>query len=176
MSLIVKVLRKRISLMCFRVRLEVQVRKNPTALAVGVSVYCDCDFDEENWSAIALSQDKFHEKIPDKNIRKLSLLKVFNAGDKKVNWDLFPLIESGRAVNLVSNYKTRENYMSIPDIYLPRAGEISVSKTTTLTCDGDLISACDYAYDQLNELKKSPYFIENVNFENWIDKIKKKFC
>ena len=37
-SLIVKVLRKRNSLMCFRVRLEVQVRKNPTALVVGVPV------------------------------------------------------------------------------------------------------------------------------------------
>ena len=37
-SLIVKVLRKRISLMCFRAHLKVQVRKNPTSLVVGVSV------------------------------------------------------------------------------------------------------------------------------------------
>lgn len=139
-------------------------------------LYCDCDFDEASWSAIALSQDKFHEEIPEENIRKLSLLRIFNSGDKKVDWDKVPLVESGRAVNLVSDYKTRENYMNIPDIYLPRAGEISVSETTTLTCDGDLISTCDYAYDQLNELKNSPYFIENVNSEDWVDKIKKKFC
>ena len=38
MSLVIKVLWKLISLIYFRVYLEVNVHKNPTALAVGVSV------------------------------------------------------------------------------------------------------------------------------------------
>ena len=55
-SLIVKVLRKRISLMCFRARLEVQVRKNPTALVVGVS--------ERVRHAVFLKNSPHLDKIP----------------------------------------------------------------------------------------------------------------
>ena len=51
-------------------------------------------------NALALSEDDFHDYIPSENIDLLSGLKIFNRSDTKVDWDITPLLNLGKAKNL----------------------------------------------------------------------------
>ena len=125
-------------------------------------LYCD----ENEISAVALSKDKFHEQVPKENIKKLSSLSFFNEQDKATDWDKIPLLAVGRAKHMpntrpVSKYDGNIEYEEYDD-------EVMINNTITLTATGDILTVCDYAYDDYDKYK-----IANINEPDWFEKFVK---
>lgn len=147
-------------------------------------------------SAVALSQDEFHEKIPKENIKKLKALSFFNETGKNIkDTDLVLLLE-GRAREL--NYpRTRSGidythnliYQKDPKEFMIDQYEIDISKEgdcetinwydieVYISADGTVKINCDNSYANLvnaigNLYKRDLYTIikdlhtETLNPEN----------
>lgn len=128
------------------------------------------DMDEYS-SGLALSQDIFHDKIPEENIRRLSLFKCYRPDDKKVDWTRIQPFNLGRAAENCP-VETREPFKMEPfyDAEIDDDGNITLWDTTlALTVDGDLLAGSEYAYDQTDRIK-----ICNIFDPDWFEILTKK--
>ena len=114
---------------------------------------------------LALSQDMFHEDVPMENVSKLRQLTAFTGEDKNTDFDRVPLLDLGRARNLNSFAKrgpVHDAFTAIVD-----NGILDLSESTlTVTVNGDLLTECDYAYDDTDGI-----CIGNVLHGDWVKNI-----
>ena len=117
-------------------------------------------------SGLALSDDLFHEDIPQENVRKLEQLTVFREFDKKVDFERTPLLDLGRAKTL-NRFPKRPPYDYIPEIKKDDVFDIvTVESNIAVTINGDILCDCDYSYDETENLK-----IASVYDKDWIGDI-----
>lgn len=119
--------------------------------------YCD----DNEISGVALSIDKYHEKIPDENIKKLKALSFFNDTDKRTDWDKTPLLSIGRGKDFYFTRETEEKYRHLVE-YEEEDDYIRIESNITITAKGDILSTCDYSYDETDNLR-----LANINDPNW---------
>lgn len=102
--------------------------------------YCD----DTDMCGIALSKDDFHEKIPAANEALLRGLSFFRE-DKFTDFTSVPVINMGRAQS-ITDYAKRDKR---PETLFAETIDthIVVESDVTLTCKGEMISGCDYAYN-----------------------------
>ena len=121
--------------------------------------------DEPEYNGLALSQDVFHEDVPMENVSKLRQLTAFTGEDKNTDFDRVPLLDLGRARNLNSFAKrgpVHDAFTAIVD-----NGILDLSESTlTVTVNGDLLTECDYAYDDTDGI-----CIGNVLHGDWVKNI-----
>ena len=121
--------------------------------------------DEPEFNGLALSQDMFHEDVPMENVSKLRQLTAFTGEDKNTDFDRVPLLDLGRARNLNSFAKrgpVHDAFIAIVD-----NGILDLSESTlTVTVNGDLLTECDYAYDDTDGI-----CIGNVLHGDWVKNI-----
>ena len=119
-------------------------------------VYCIECGGEVEYCGVALSQDEFHDDIPPENAAKLRALSFFRPDDKKTrNWGKTKLINLGRAKEITDHEKQEPfEYEVCASV---SGNEIDVESYVALTIDGDLLSDCDYEYEDTDRL-----FICNV--------------
>ena len=121
--------------------------------------------DEPEFNGLALSQDMFHEDVPMENVSKLRQLAAFTCEDKNTDFDRVPLLDLGRARNLNSFAKrgpVHDAFIAIVD-----NGILDLSESTlTVTVNGDLLTECDYAYDDTDGI-----CIGNVLHGDWVKNI-----
>ena len=121
--------------------------------------------DEPEFNGLALSQDMFHEDVPMENVSKLRQLTAFTGEDKNTDFDRVPLLDLGRARNLNSFAKrgpVHDAFTAIVD-----NGILDLSESTlTVTVNGDLLTECDYAYDDTDGI-----CIGNVLHGDWVKNI-----
>ena len=122
---------------------------------------------DNDFNGLALSIDQFHETVPKENINKLSKLAAFNMEDKNVDFKKVPVIDLGRAESL-SGYRKRDRLSN--DLYIEYderyEGSVRIESTIAITVDGDILSDCDYAYDDTEDIR-----IGNVFDGDWIKKM-----
>lgn len=105
-------------------------------------------------SAVALSQDMYHEPIPAESLKRLKTLSFFNPKDKATDFTRIPLINSGRAKEITNAPKrTLRDYNA--QYYMENCVDVEndsirFNDTITITCEGDILCACDYEYDNVN--------------------------
>ena len=118
-------------------------------------VYClECG-GETDLCGVALSQDKFHDSIPDANIRLLKGLSFFREEDKKTNWNKMPLLDLGRGRKLPKkNYTVRPVHEEKHIVEKIDKGYAYISDCTiTVTATGDVLPRCDYEYEETKRLR-----------------------
>ena len=114
--------------------------------------YCLTCGGEPEISGLALSSDRFHQKIPALNREKLAAFTFFRPEDKQTDWNKIPLLNLGRAKQ-IENYPTRKNYIYPPTVKI-HDDEIWVTDgLLTFTADGDLLSDCNYEYKSTDDIK-----------------------
>lgn len=122
---------------------------------------------DNEFNGLALSIDQFHETVPKENINKLSKLAAFNMEDKNVDFKKVPVIDLGRA-EFLNGYRKRDRLSN--DLYIEcderYAGSVRIESTIAITVDGDILSDCDYAYDDTEDIR-----IGNVFDGDWIKKM-----
>lgn len=129
--------------------------------------------DDGEVSGLALSQDMFHDDIPRENIHKLKQLATFRSNDKKTDFTKVPVIDIGRGANLNlpgvrKRFITRDDLeVNVDDAF----NVVNVESTVTVTVTGDLLSACDYSYDEVDNLT-----VANVRDPNWVDGFVEKYA
>ena len=111
--------------------------------------YCiECGGDPEA-CGLALSKDQYHEPIPERNEQLLRGLSFFR--EDKFNDYKYGLLDLGRARGIVSCPKlepVRRNLCAeiIDD------DSIGIQSMVTLTVHGDLLTECDYEYDDTEDI------------------------
>lgn len=102
-------------------------------------------------NGIALSQDMFHEEIPEENRRKLEMFSFFHKDDH--NWDFSKggLLNLGRARELP--FPKREPFVEPTEVEDGPNGSICIISTVACTVHGDLLSGCDYEYCSTDDIK-----------------------
>lgn len=137
--------------------------------------------DECGYSGVALSKDIFHEAIPEKNIRLLSGLSFFQPGDKATDFDEIGVLPIGRGKDLTAQGFKANKYRSTdvtPEKFFeyiephPSDPELWTMNEypITVTVNGDVLSECDYAYNDTEHLKMG-----NVMDENWLESAVNRF-
>ena len=122
-------------------------------------LYCiECGGDRDT-CAIAVSQDRFHEEIPERNIEKLRALSFFYPTKKRVSpqkWDTPPIIDCGRARRLDMPKSAPFDNGPIEvkkegdDLYVYHAA-------ITVTVHGDILKHCDYEYENIEPIRLCSY-------------------
>lgn len=109
--------------------------------------YCAKQQDTEI-CGLALSDDQFHEDIPNENIMLLKGLSYFREEDKRTDWDRVNLINEGRAEDLFeTDYPKRElGNERIAVEKWPDGGVVVRDGVVYLTVDGNLLNTCDCSY------------------------------
>lgn len=138
-------------------------------------LYChNCGYDDD-LSGVALSKDAFHEPIDPENEKRLSTLSFFDNISKDIKWlrenETYhvpskphalngSLLNMGRANDLTGLYDLRDikSHQSSPTIYQEGDDVYVEDCTLTLTVDGELLSDCDYAYNDTDR-----YYICHVD-------------
>lgn len=131
-----------------------------------VDLYALCS--DDSLSGLTVSQDMFHEGISTENIARLRTLRCYTEGEKSVDFSRVPLLDIGRAKSLSMNkrqpYRPFEElataFQSFALRYVDIVGEVAV------TVDGDILNTCDYAYDEVMNLR-----VSNVFNPHWVDEI-----
>ena len=97
---------------------------------------------------LALSDDQFHEDIPNENIMLLKGLSYFREEDKRTDWDRVNLINEGRAEDLFeTDYPKRELGNERIAVEKWPDGSVMVNEgNICLTVDGNLLDTCDCSY------------------------------
>lgn len=125
---------------------------------------------DETACGLALSIDKYHDRIPAENIALMSLLKCFDDQEKNMDWDKFPPMAIGNGKNLDNTVPEREHYDGLDYAEIDENGDLYLPETNlTLTVDGDLLFDCDYAYENTDELKFC-----NVFDDDWFEQLQDK--
>lgn len=134
-------------------------------------IYCVECGGEPEYNGVALSLDQWHEKISPVNIIKLQSLSFFKPEDKDYrNRPKFPLINLGRARDLDN---TRDGLTCYPDGINVEVGNDFIQAndcTITLTSVGDVLSDCDYEYDDIDDIYICSYDQLLATFEKHIEK------
>ncbi len=99
---------------------------------------------------LAVSNDMFHDDVSRKNVEKLKLFACFDEEGHHTDFSRIPVINEGRARTL-SGAK-RDNYLESFEVEDCGDGDMQVDSTVTLTVDGNLLSGCDYAYDNVDDI------------------------
>ena len=121
-------------------------------------------FMEEYFSGVALSADKYHDKIPFKNILKLQSLGYYHPNDKKLA-DSDTLINMGRAEKLTGVKKVELSEYRKNAICLTSETEADL---LYVNAKGDVLGCCDLSYEKQEEYKKV-----NVNNPTWLEELRK---
>lgn len=109
---------------------------------------------EPDMCAVTLSNDVFHDAIPNESRRKLEALSFFNDTDKAIDWHTKPLVNTGRAKTLTS-FPKRERTMPSEDCFdLYKHGRtIDIAdETLSLTVHGEILAGCDYEYNNTDDI------------------------
>lgn len=99
-----------------------------------IEMFCYCD-DNEN-SMVELSNDVYHEKPPDENIKKLKALSFFKEKYNEIILDPL-LIAEGRS----KDFGDRRSEIEIFEI-----DKDMIYSSIYLNCKGNIISGCDWSY------------------------------
>jgi organic radical activating enzyme len=125
--------------------------------------YVEDDYHDDMSSMLALSQDKFHEQIPEKNKKKLRMFSFFSEDEHRTDFDKIPVQNLGRAKNL-TNQKRRDPRCSL-DIHAERYDDkVNISDVISFTVDGYIVPDCDYEYEEVEEIA-----IANMKERSWFD-------
>lgn len=124
-------------------------------LLIDLDAYClSCTGGDrdENYSAVALSLDEFHEEIPEENKYKLMALRSYS-DMKQVNFfsSRRKLIDLGNAKNLSDWEKMDPLLDKRPDVTLEN-NSLYIDGTVVVTVDGDVLCDADYAYDMAKDI------------------------
>ena len=113
-------------------------------------LYCD----DNELSAIALSQDEFHDEIEQTNIEKLKALSFFNDTDKTVDFRKSYVLNIGRAKKL-NNQRKQQPIRVQPTAYINESSnELNiVDCNLAITVNGDILSDADYEYTETDNIK-----------------------
>lgn len=111
----------------------------------------DCGAEDDN-IGIALSRDNYHDEIPPENETLLRAFSFFRE-DKFVDWDRAKLKYLGRTAEYFDTYNTQPvDYNK--NLYVDEFDDtLNIDNNIALTVDGDILSDCDYAYDDIEALK-----------------------
>ena len=123
--------------------------------------YCILCYGDDGMSAVALSRDMFHEDIPYKNRELLGMLSFYDEEMKDADFSRYSLIGEGRAGSPDMDVFTRR----APDVGKLNAqmdpdGNINVCSMLYLSCNGDIRTCCDAAYNN------NIYTIGNIGVES----------
>lgn len=120
---------------------------------------------DENYSGIALSKDQFHDPIPAENIMLLQTLACFRPNDKHTDFGKYGVNPIGRAKTLTDMPVNKHHHQSLPDSFIQchENDEITI-ETMTVTVNGDILSDCDYDYDDIEQIT-----VGNIFNPNWLE-------
>lgn len=125
--------------------------------------------DEPDMNGLALSKDMFHEDIPWGNINKLSQLTAFTSEDKDTDFDKYPVINLGRAKSL-DGFKKQD--VCRETFSMDILGNVPcIESTITVTVDGDILSGCDYSYDEADNIQ-----VGSVKSKDWVKALAQDYC
>lgn len=113
------------------------------------NLYLMCNDNE--YSGLALSVDKYHEKIPADNIRKL---KVFGFFQEKPNGSL---IHEGRARKLERGKYSRDEEI--------RKIDVEDGYMLYLNCKGNIVNGCDWSYKSQDKKRNIVCGFEQLSLE-----------
>lgn len=123
-------------------------------LNVVIQLYTYCSDNEI--SSLELSNDEYHGKVPEKNLRRLRAFRFFrNKYDPKHRWPA--PINEGRGV-LWGTDRFPTNYVEVEDMRVG-GGEIY------LNCEGNLIAGCDWSYDSQREHANTICHVNDFSME-----------
>lgn len=115
-------------------------------------LYC---YDNEI-SAVCTSKDMFHEPVWQDNIKKLEALSFFNNRDKNTDFTKTHVLNIGRAKTLHLPNVTKNDKPYFEEIECETIDEHIIevcSGNITVTTNGDILSQCDYAYNETDAIK-----------------------
>ena len=115
-------------------------------------LYC---YDNEI-SAVCTSKDMFHEPVWQDNIKKLEALSFFNNRDKNTDFTKTHVLNIGRAKTLHLPNVTKNDRPYFEEIECETIDEHTIevcSGNITVTTNGDILSQCDYAYNETDAIK-----------------------
>lgn len=115
-------------------------------------LYC---YDNEI-SAVCTSKDMFHEPVWPDNIKKLEALSFFNNRDKNTDFTKTHVLNIGRAKTLHLPNVTKNDKPYFEEIECETIDEHTIevcSGNITVTTNGDILSQCDYAYNETDAIK-----------------------
>lgn len=127
-------------------------------------------------SSVALSKDMFHEDIKKENIYKLMSLQAFDDETKKTDFNRIPPIDIGRAKNIDwlekrTPCKQKERPYEYSSICGQSDDVIDIEDTVVITCDGDILYECDYAYADAKKYKVGDVYHMSDFIQKVIDDI-----
>lgn len=122
--------------------------------------HCDPCLFEEDWRCtVALSQDDFHDKIPDENIWKLKALSVYSdmkaikyRKSNEANYNATMLIDRGRASSLSGYEKLKRPIVTEFEVERNQNGSYNIDDTVLITVNGNVIPDCDYSYGMEDDI------------------------
>ena len=115
-------------------------------------LYC---YDNEI-SAVCTSKDMFHEPVWPDNIKKLEALSFFNNRDKNTDFTKTHVLNIGRAKTLHLPNVAKNDKPYFEEIECETIDEHTIevcSGNITVTTNGDILSQCDYAYNETDAIK-----------------------
>lgn len=117
-------------------------------------------------SAVALSSDKWHEKIPYRNKDRLQTLGFFTTRDEDLKEER--LIRRGHAEAIWSAYNRPYDEIRPSDQWDPYSKEKPILADLVLRCDGTLAADANLPYDDTEHL------IGDIRDKDWAQKIAEK--
>lgn len=125
--------------------------------------YVEDDCYDDMPAMLALSQDKFHEPIPEKNRKKLRMFSFFSEDEHNTDFDKIPVQNLGRARSLTAQ-KKRDPRCSL-NVHAERYDDkINISDIISFTVDGYIVPDCDYEYEEVKDIA-----IVNIKERSWFD-------
>ena len=122
--------------------------------------------DSESFSQVALSLDKYHEKVDPQNMFLLKSLSFFDEEAKNNNFDRYPPMNLGRARKLSEH---RERHMYFPDVEVNQdRNEIYFFEDQiTVTANGLYLPVCDYEYAEAERIAMGSVY-NNEAYEQFL--------
>ena len=125
--------------------------------------YVEDDYYDDMTSMLALSQDKFHEPVPEKNKKKLRMFSFFAEDEHRTDFDKVPVQNLGRARSLTAQKKRDPRCR--PNIYADRYdNKVNILDVISFTVDGYIVPDCDYEYEEVKNIA-----IANIKERSWFD-------
>lgn len=132
--------------------------------------YCIKHSAEPEYSGVALSQDKFHEPIPEENIQLLQTLACYRGEDKRTDFDKIQPLGIGRGANIPNHQKTY--WKTQPDAFISDFDDNHCNiEMMSVTVDGIILSDCNYAYDDIDAIT-----VGTVFNPNWLEEHIAEYC
>lgn len=120
---------------------------------------------DENYSGVALSQDNFHDAIPDENILLLQTLACFRPEDKHTDFTKYGVNPIGRAKHLTNMPVNKYKHQTLVDNFVQSHDNGNImTETMTVTVNGEILSDCDYDYNDIEQIT-----VGSVFDPNWLE-------